>query len=150
MPAGRGAWFSVFYYCGFLGWAAGCLIMIKTIIILHNYALPSARLGFNYKDYDGTGNSLFPVGVQYPRAWRSEVKWWLQLPAGPILATHPALFGSEAHHGKQRVLLSCPHALGSKAVFMKQMLHVEVQHHGIPDPEGTKPGGIIYNPISYL
>lgn len=54
----------MFYYCGFLGWAAGCLIMIKTIIILHNYALPSARLGFNYKDYDGTGNSLFPVGVQ--------------------------------------------------------------------------------------
>lgn len=35
--------FSVFYYCGFLGWAAGCLIMIKTIIILDNYALPFAR-----------------------------------------------------------------------------------------------------------
>lgn len=35
--------FSVFYYCGFLGWAAGCLKMIKTIIILHNYALPFAR-----------------------------------------------------------------------------------------------------------
>lgn len=35
--------FPVFYYCGFLGWAAGCLIMIKTIIILHNYVLPFAR-----------------------------------------------------------------------------------------------------------
>ena len=35
--------FSVFYYCGFLGWAAGCLIMIKTIIMLHNYAPPFAR-----------------------------------------------------------------------------------------------------------
>jgi len=35
--------FSMFYYCGFLGWAAGCLIMIKTIIVLHNYALPFAR-----------------------------------------------------------------------------------------------------------
>lgn len=35
--------FSVSHYCGFLGWAAGCLIMIKTIIILHNYVLPFAR-----------------------------------------------------------------------------------------------------------
>lgn len=96
----------MFYYCGFLGWAAGCLIMIKTIIILHNYALPSARLGFNYKDYDGTGNSLFPVGVQYPRAWKHKVKWPLRPPAGPVLAMHPQFFGFEACHVKQRVLLN--------------------------------------------
>lgn len=108
MPAGRGAWFSVFYYCGFLGWAAGCLIMIKTIIILHNYALPSARLGFHYKDYDRIGNSLFPVGVQYPRAWKHKVKWPLRPPAGPVLAMHPEFFRFEAHHVKQRVLLNCP------------------------------------------
>lgn len=35
--------FSIFYYCGFIGWAAGCLIMIKTIIILHNYIQSFAR-----------------------------------------------------------------------------------------------------------
>lgn len=151
MPTGRGAWFSVFYYCGFLGWAAGCLIMIKTIIILHHYALPSARLGFNYKDYDGTGNSLFPCWGAVPKGLeiRSEVVTAASCRAHP--GNSPSALRVWAHHEKQRVLLSCPHAPGSKAVFMKQMLsHEGVQHHGIPGLEGTKAGGIIHNPISYL
>lgn len=75
---------------------------------------PLPELGFNYNDYDRTGNISLPVGVQYPRAWKYKVKWQLQpFPAGPILAIYPECSGFKAHHQKQRVLLNCPHALGT-------------------------------------
>lgn len=75
---------------------------------------PLPELGFNYNDYAGTGNIFLPVGVQYPRAWKHKVKWPLQpSPAEPILAMIPKYSGLEAHHQKQRVLLNCPHVLGT-------------------------------------
>lgn len=75
---------------------------------------PLPELGFNYNDYDGTGNISLSVGVQYPRAWKYRVKWQLQAsPAEPLLAIHPECSGFEARHQKQRVLLNCPHVLGA-------------------------------------
>lgn len=106
--------FSVFYYCGFLGWAAGCLIMIKTIIILHNYVLSFASTWVEVQWLWQNWQHLPPCWGATPKGLeiQSEVTT-ANFPALPILAFHPEGSGSEAHRQKQRVLLNCPCVLGT-------------------------------------
>lgn len=152
LPAGRGAGFSVFYYCGFLGWEAGCLMMIETIIyfIIAHCPLPALDLITKTMMELATACSLLGCNTQALET-QSEVATETSCRACPGNAPRVLWVGGSSCETKGTFKLStCTWHCRGKSMHETNAVMHGVQHHGIAGPERTEPGEAIHHPVFYL